>query len=233
MKKQLSEKIVILIPYFNAQNYLPELIDKILTIIPEINIVLVNDGSTNNSENINNEILKNKHIHIIQHPQNLGKGASIKTGIKFISENISCDSIITLDADGQHPAHRIPEFIEQHNMYPQDLIIGSRRFHPAKMPIPRIISNSLSSRLLSWKLKQKIEDSQCGFRLIPKNLWEIALKCKENGFQFETEFLINTVKNGNSIKFSPIETIYNGSPSAIKKTNDIITFIKLYFSNLI
>jgi len=229
LKKPGKYKIAILIPYYNAQDYLPPLIAEIVSLHPEIPIVLVDDGSTDQTA----DLLARagfQHLHPVHHSSNQGKGASLKTGIRYISEYFPGHAIITMDADGQHPARRLQDFIDHHVSCPEALIIGKRRFHPSLMPLARIISNSLSSKLLGWKLKQKIEDSQCGFRLIPPVLHLTGLQCKETGFQFETEFLLKAAQAGYPLKFTPIETIYNGSPSAIKKTNDILTFIRLYFN---
>ncbi len=94
--------IAVLIPSFNPDRNLINLVTK-LSIDSWSRIVIVNDGSTNESNQIFIELNCIKNVLVISHSSNQGKGAALKTGIKYINDNAkTIKGIITVDADGQH-----------------------------------------------------------------------------------------------------------------------------------
>lgn len=95
------------------------------------------------------------------------------------------------------------------------------------MPIQRIISNKLTSWLLTKKVKKHIKDSQCGFRSFNTSILENILP-ETDGFEAETEILIKAAKSGIKIGFVNITTIYNNSLSKIKPIRAILGFIKVF-----
>ena len=100
------------------------------------------------------------------------------------------------------------------------------------MPFLRVISNRTTSALLSMLTRQKIKDSQCGFRLIQRRVLE-DIKLNENGFQLESEFIIEAVKKGYAISFVPIPTIYNQEESNINHLGDTFRFIRLFIKEFV
>ncbi len=223
----MNLKTVILIPAYNTHEYLPEVVSQIKRSEASCPVVIVDDGSVPSLDTI---IEQKDGITILRHNRNYGKGKSIKTGIEYIMNNTDAGAVITMDGDGQHNAKHLSAFISAGAQNPKAVIIGKRNFSASVMPIPRIISNYLSSKMLSVKLHKPIKDSQCGFRLIPRFLWNTVFACREEGFQFESEFLVRAVHQGAIPLFIPIETIYNSSKSNINKLNDIKKFIKIYLN---
>jgi hypothetical protein len=107
-----------------------------------------------------------------------------------------------------------------------ELIVGYRIRHLNKMPFHRILSNSLTSLIVSVLSGQLIRDSQCGFRLIDTNVLR-RIRLHENGFHQESELLIKAGWENVKIGFVSIPTVYHGENSAIRNIGDTIRFIFL------
>ena len=94
------------------------------------------------------------------------------------------------------------------------------------MPAHRILSNSITSYILSKLTGQKIEDSQCGYRLIKRKVIE-KMELGEDGYQLESEMLLKSAQNDVKIDFVPIPTIYNTEKSHMRNFSDTLKFIRL------
>ena len=127
-------------------------------------VVAVNDGSTDDTASVLSG-LNLSNLSVLQHPSNRGKGAALMTGFRHLLDTTDCDAIITLDSDGQHDPSLVPEFQHVFDSNQADLIYGNRMVRMSGMPHHRRWLNSLSNRIISRICKQRIADSQCGFRL--------------------------------------------------------------------
>ena len=218
----------ILIPAYNAQNTISELLDQIGKIKHKPNrVIIVDDGSDDNTF----DVIKDRVESIISLKVNKGKGFALREGFnEFLSSNDST-YLLCLDADLQHPVSYISNFLNFASEEKSEFIIGKREKKMGIMPFPRIISNSTTSLILSMICKQKIEDSQCGFRLIHRNALQ-KLSLQEDGFQLESEMIVEAAKENIKIDFIEIPTIYNDHVSHINHLGDTIRFIRLIFSQL-
>ncbi len=221
-------KVGIIIPAFNPNNQcLNELNNRLINVVKRYNyqIVIIDDGS---SPEISLDNTHGKNIKILRHDRNIGKGAALRSGFKYFIVDQPCDFIITLDSDLQHPPEIIPSLIKACREGKGDLIIGYRKREPSKMPIHRILSNILTSLVISLLIGQLIRDSQCGYRLIKYSvLKRIALK--EQGFQLESELIIRVGWNKKKIGFVEIPTIYNKEKSSINNIYDTLNFMLMIF----
>ena len=100
------------------------------------------------------------------------------------------------------------------------------------MPFIRRLSNTITSLLISILTKQKIKDTQCGYRLYDLDLFN-ELESKEDGYQFESEILLKKINIKSKIKSVQISTIYNDSKSHINNFIDTYKFIKLILRNIL
>jgi glycosyltransferase involved in cell wall biosynthesis len=223
-KMSSAEKIAIVIPCYNCEKTLPELIHRIRK-VSDLPIWVVNDGSRDATAEIA-EKLADKTLH---HNHNLGKGQALQTAIgKVQAEDF--EAMISIDADLQHPPESIPQFLEKHRQDPQALIIGSR-MREGKMPLHRKMSNGITSALISWRISQTVPDSQCGFRLLPLQGFNPSQNWR-SGFHFESELLLRFALNGGVVLSVPIPTIYySENTSYIAHIPDTIDFIKLFFES--
>ena len=209
---------VIIIPCFNDNKYIDTLLNSILS-DHSIDILLVDDGSK--EELMVNST--NERINIIRNSSNKGKGYSLKKGFKHACSR-GYTHAVTLDADMQHDPKYIYDFINvDHSI---DIVIGMRDFNQ-NMPVLRRFSNKTTSFIVSSIIGKKILDSQSGFRRYKLESQSFD-KCKEDGFQFESEILINELKQvGSRVEHIPISTVYNDEKSSINNTADTYKFIKL------
>lgn len=217
----------IVIPVYNSDIYLKELLNQINGIQKKLSphklsVAIVDDGS-------NPPVAKQKipalAIEWIRHSQNRGKGAALKTGFSYFL-NKDVDPIITMDGDLQHPPEFIPQFLQKHETGNFDVIVGSRRKNSKVMPFHRIISNTLTSLIISALIGQWVPDSQCGYRLYSRKVIE-GIQADENRFHLESEMLIRCGWKNIRIGHVPIPTIYNRAPSAIRNVSDTFNFITL------
>lgn len=221
-------KYDILIPAYNVQNTISELLNQIKHIKdqPE-KIIIVDDGSTDDTPNLIREYAD----IVITNNKNYGKGLSLRKGFDFFLHNTGSDYLLCLDADLQHPVSHIPLFLSHASVQNSEFIIGKRERRIGVMPFPRIISNFTTSIILSLICNQKIDDSQCGFRLISRNALR-KLELREDGFQLESEMIVEASRAGIKIEFISIPTIYNGYISHINHMGDTLRFIHLILSQL-
>lgn len=213
-----QNKIVAVIPFYNEEQNIQTLVKAVLKYVDKI--ILVNDGSTDNSEA---KIPDENNITVLNHDKNLGKGAALRTGL-LESVKLNSEITITLDADNQHDPEYIPYFISKIKDY--DCVIGSRKNNRANMPVHRKLSNFLTSKFLSIKTGIYIEDSQSGYRAFRTNsLSEIIPQY--NGFEAESEMIVKLAISNLKIGFTDIPTIYGNDDSKMKAISTIFGFVKV------
>lgn len=214
----LKNKTVAVIPFYNEEKKIEEVVNKSLQFVDFV--IAVNDGSTDNSANL---ISNKDNLLLINLPKNMGKGFALKTGLLNAKEKMH-DFALTIDADMQHPPEYIPQFLNaiEYN----DLVIGNRLNNLSNMPLHRRVSNLLTSKLLSLKCKQKIKDSQCGYRLFRLSSIKNILP-DEQGFEAESEMIVKAVKNKLKICFVDIPAIYADEESKMRPGQAIKGFIKI------
>ena len=98
------------------------------------------------------------------------------------------------------------------------------------MPLHRKLSNRITSRLISWRVNQRIVDSQNGFRLIRSHVLErVKLTC--NRFELESELLLKAVLAGYKIGFVKTDAVYAKNQASHIKIVDVFRFIRLYLKS--
>ena len=218
---QKKPEIAVVIPFFNEKQTISEIINKSRQ-FSDI-VIAVDDGSTDNSGQY---IKPDNNVIILTNATNKGKGYSLSRGM-LKSIELKSDITITIDADLQHPPAYIPSLIK--NLDKFDIVIGNRMKNLQGMPIHRILSNKLTSLILSLKLKQSVADSQCGFRAYKTKILK-DIQPSSNGFEAETEILINAGRKNYKIGFTEIPTIYGSEKSNMKSFETIWGFLKLMFT---
>ncbi len=217
------ENYCIIIPAYNAGEHLSSLLIRIAKFAPKEDIIVVDDGSQDETASI----AQDWGANLLIHNKNLGKGAALKTGFQK-ALNDGYDTIITIDADLQHPPELIPKLIAPlEDGF--DIAVGNRLWDTSKMPLERKVSNYLSTLATSILAGQRLFDSQCGFRAIKKWVIERAnLKC--NRYQHESEMLVEAARMGAKIAFIEMPTIYNGNKSYFDPIADTARFILFLIS---
>lgn len=216
----------VVIPVYNAANYMEILIEQIRSFFPVENIIAVNDGSIDDSLDICRSLIKN----VIDLPKNKGKGAALIAGFE-LADSLGFSFAFSIDSDLQHKPEDLPRFLEKQNRHQANLVIGRRSFSYKKMPFHRIMSNVITSGIVSSITQRTIFDSQSGYRLYDLNMIK-NLKFRSQRYQFETEVILRIAKLNGIIDFIWIDTLYSGEKSHISHFRDIWNFIKviLYFT---
>lgn len=217
-KEKYKNTVAVVIPFYNEEDYIEKIIEQ--TLKYSNYIIAVNDGSTDNS--IKN-IKSDNRIILINLEKNCGKGYALNRGFEKAIE-LGIEFTVTLDADLQHDPLLIPIFFNAIKDF--DIIIGKRNRKLGVMPIQRIMSNKLTSYLLSKKTGEKILDSQCGYRLYRTNILKPILP-NSNGFEAESEIIINAAKKNLKIGFVDIPTIYANEKSKMKSLEAIKGFLRI------
>lgn len=217
-------KICILIPACNEQNKIAALIAAVKQY--QLDIIVVDDGSTDQTA----IILKDLRVKVLTHKTNLGKGQALRTGFNYILKK-DYDGVIIMDADGQHDPGEIPNFLERANDSGLGIIIGNRMQNTAGMPLVRKLTNIFTSYVISLVIGCRVWDSQCGFRLIKREVLKKLNLCTIN-YDTESEILIDAARNKFKIISIPVKTIYNDQISRIHPVIDTVRFFNLICRNL-
>ncbi|OMQ12294.1 DUF2062 domain-containing protein [[Flexibacter] sp. ATCC 35103] len=196
-----STNFCVIVPTYNNHKTLKKVLDSILDFTT--NIIIVNDGSTDTT----NEILKQySELTQIHHPRNIGKGRALRNGFRKAIE-MNFEYAITIDSDGQHFASDIPNFIEEIQNEPNSLLIGSRNMTQENVPKKSSFGNKFSNFWFKFETGIVLEDTQSGFRLYPLNL--IPKQFYTNKFEFEIEVIVRSAWKGIVVKNIPIQILYD------------------------
>lgn len=184
-------------------------------------VLVVDDGSADGTESA----AQNAGVEVIRHAVNRGKGAAIKTGLAALGRN-GIEYILILDGDGQHRPEEIPMFVAEANASGADVVIGNRMTDTRTMPLVRRLTNRFMSARISALCGQGIPDTQCGFRMLHREVVP-HLFCESDAYDYETEMLIIAARRGFQISSVPVSTVYGDEKSKIHPLRDTIRFLKL------
>ena len=208
----------------------------------EIDIVIVNDGSSKKYDYIFKKI-EEKNIIVLKHAVNLGKGRALKTGINYILINIkNFKSIVTADSDGQHSIEDIISCLIKSNKNPNTLILGSRNFgyffkknKRSVVPLRSKFGNKSTKLIFKYLLGIDISDTQTGLRAFGKKQAKDFLKVKGEKFEYETNMLIDNKFLGYEFQENPIKTIYveNNKMSHFNPIRDSIAIYTLFLKYVV
>lgn len=207
----------VLIPSYNEARTVGNIITKLRS--QGTVVYIVDDGSTDDTY----EKSVRAGAIVVHHPDNRGKGASLREGFGHILKK-GFDAVLVMDGDNQHEVASIPDFLDRMELTGADIVIGSRMSDTSSMPFLRKLTNRFMSVFISWISGQKIPDTQCGFRLIKRRVLE-NVELKSSNFEIESELIIKAAKKAFKIESVPIKTVYNDELSRINPVLDTIRFI--------
>ena len=152
-----------------------------------------------------------------------GKGRALRKGFEYALAQ-GHTVVIAMDGDGQHLPEDVKAFVDCYESTQADIVTGNRMKNPQGMPWLRLATNRFMSWLISVVCRQRIPDTQCGFRLMTaRALQSLTLTCDD--FEIETEVLVKAAKQGFTITSVPIQTIYRNEVSKINPLKDTFRFI--------
>ena len=190
-------------------------------------VLVIDDGSTDQTA----QRAREAGAEVVVHPENRGKGEAIKTGLAHWFTAPNPARVITwailLDSDGQH----LPEEIDRFLLAVADaarptFFIGNRMNDVARMPFIRRVVNRYMSKEISRVCGQEIPDTQCGYRMLDRQLAPY-LRGGGHRFDYDTEMLIIASRTGYQIESVPITTVYTDQVSKIHPVRDALRFFNL------
>ncbi len=199
-------KPIVIIPAFEPDEKLLGLAEALST--SDLPVVVVNDGSRPEYQPIFDTLESKYGYSLCRHPVNMGKGAALKTGIRYAAEHFPESSgYITADADGQHSVKDILKVAEALENHPGSLVIGTRDFNQKAVPFKSRWGNRITSFVFRLSTGRRCSDTQTGLRGIPKQFTELCLSIPENRYEYEMNLLL---KMSSAAEFLPvpISTIY-------------------------
>lgn len=219
-RTQDRQSIAAIIPAYNEEKHIGDVARRTRAQLDHV--LVVDDGSNDRTA----ERAREAGAEVIIHPQNRGKGESIKTGLRHWLDR-QFDFVIILDADGQHRPEEIERFVAAAvSTAEPKLVLGNRMNDVARMPRTRRIVNRYMSKKVSRVCRQEIPDTQCGFRMLHRQLIPDLLEGADR-FEYETEMLIIASRKGFRIDSVPISTVYSDEVSSIHPVRDTLRFFKL------
>ena len=200
-ERMAALKCVVVMPTYNNAGTIAQVISDVKNYADDV--IVVNDGSTDNTASILASI---EGIKVIDYPKNKGKGYALKLGLAKAYE-WGYRYAVTIDSDGQHYADDIPVFIEKIEEKPDSLLIGARNLTADNMPSKNTFANKFSNFWYKVETGEKLSDTQSGFRLYPlEKLQKIHLITRR--YEFEVEIIVRAAWRGVNVENVPIKVYY-------------------------
>jgi len=213
-------KISIIIPAKNEKLGLSKLLPKLKTVKGIFEIVVVNDGSTDCTE----QICLDNDVTVVSHPYSKGNGAAIKSGARAAKGDI----FLFMDADGQHQVEDVQRLIKEYKKDQFDMIVGARG-GKSQASVARLFGNGLYNRIASYMTGHKIEDLTSGLRIVNARKFKQFLYLLPNGFSYPTTCTMAFFRAGYSVKYMPIFTPKREGKSHINILKDGSRFFLIIF----
>lgn len=172
-------------------------------------IVVVDDGSASRNRHRFDLVEPLPGVVVLRHDHNLGKGAALKTGFRYVLRHAPAPAewLVTLDADGQHRVEDVLAIADREQGTADCLVLGVREFSGA-IPWRSRFGNHMTRRVLRWTSGIDVRDSQTGLRSLPLRFAAECLAIEANRYEFELEYLLLAKRRGLLITQHPISTIY-------------------------
>lgn len=205
----------IVLPAKNEEDNLARLLPEIKKLYPSVELIIVDDGSTDNTA----AIARSFDATLISHPYSMGNGAAIKSGARAATT----EYIVFMDADGQHSPSDITKLEEMiKNGY--CMAVGSRSSE-SQASFARKLGNRFYNYLASSITGNKILDLTSGFRMVDRNLFTRFLYLLPNGFSYPTTITMAFFRSGYSVAYVPINAKAREGKSHINILRDGLRFL--------
>ena len=222
MTTERSGPISVVIPALNEEKSIGEELKNIKETMDraglEYEIIVVDDGSTDNTARIVEEF---DYAELIKHDANRGYGEALKTGIRRAKFN----SIVVTDADGTYPVEVIPELCQ--HMVENEMVVGARTGPVVRIPFLRRPAKWFLGRVASYLAERRIPDLNSGLRVFKKDVVLHYFPILPSGFSFTMTITLAMITNGHPVKYVPINYHERKGRSKIRPVRDTMSFLLL------
>lgn len=212
----------VVIPAYNEEKVIVDVITKLKLIGEGLEILIVDDGSTDNTY----DLAKKTGVKVIRHPYNKGYGGALKTGVR----NAETDIVLFMDADGQHNPNDISKLIQHIEEY--DMVVGARA-KGSKIPFFRRPGKMILGFTANYLAGMKIPDLNSGLRAVKKEIVMEFMYILPNTFSFTTTLTLACIKSGYDIKYVPIKSVERVGKSKINPFRDGFRFLLLILRTIV
>lgn len=219
LSKRKPHIVSVVIPAKNEARSLELLLPRVRQRLPRAEIIVVNDGSTDDTI----DVCRKHRITAISHPYSRGNGAAIKSGARAAKGQ----TLVFMDADSQHIPNDIPRLLARLEAG-HDMVVGART-DKSQASMGRSLANSLYNMLASWIVGSKIDDLTSGFRAIRAEKFREFLYLLPNGFSYPTTITMSFFRAGYSVAYVPIQTKPRVGKSHINPARDGLRFLLIIF----
>jgi glycosyltransferase involved in cell wall biosynthesis len=171
-------------------------------------VLLVNDGSSLESERLFSTARDLDKVHVLHHAMNLGKGRALKTGINyFLTDLPQFSGLVTADADGQHTLEDILRVADRFATSNRHVVLGARQFG-SQIPLRSRFGNELTRHLFGFVTGMRLADTQTGLRAFPRSALPALLLLDGERYEYEMTVLAHLCRTGARPTEVPITAVY-------------------------
>lgn len=209
----------IILPAKNESAAIGFTVSSVITMFPQAEILVVNDGSTDNTA----QVAEAAGAKVVSHSYSKGNGAAIKTGARAAKGDV----LVFMDADGQHDPADIPRLLAKLDEG-YDMVVGARD-RASQASLGRSFANGFYNRLATYMTGHKVEDLTSGFRAVRADKFREFLYLLPNGFSYPTTSTMVFFRAGYSVAYVPIHAAKRIGKSHIRLLRDGTRFLLIIF----
>ena len=210
-----EQKLSIVIPAKNEAAGLDKLLPELHEQMPNAEIIVVDDGSTDSTAEVCNQYA----VKRVAHPYSLGNGAAVKSGARQATGDI----ILFMDGDGQHRPADIPRLLAKLDEG-YEMAVGARSWG-THASTGRRVANRIYNQLATYMTQNKIDDLTSGFRAVRARHFRRFLYLLPNGFSYPSTSTMAFFRSGLPVAYVPIDARQREGKSHIKILEDGLRFL--------
>lgn len=218
-KPTILNTLSIILPAKNEAPALKELLPRLRTAQPSAEIIVVDDGSTDDTR----AICSQHGVQCLSSPYSMGNGAAIKRGARVAKGDV----LVFMDADGQHDPADVARLLEKLTQG-YDMVVGARNWE-SQAGVGRGLANTLYNWLATRMTGHEVADLTSGFRAVRADRFCEFLYLLPNGFSYPTTSTMAFFRSAYPIAYLPIKAAQRVGKSHIKPLRDGLRFLLIIF----
>lgn len=214
-----APRISVILPAKNEARSLQHILPELRTVLPDAEIIVVDDGSTDET----GDIAASLGAKVVVHPYSKGNGAAIKSGVR----SAGGDTLVFMDADSQHVPADIPRLLA---VFAEgfDMVVASRE-KSSHASLGRRLANAFYNRFAGYMSGHIVEDLTSGFRIARADRFREFLYLLPNGFSYPTTSTMAFFRAGYSVAYEPVTAGRRVGASHIRPIHDGLRFLLIIF----